>query len=249
MVSAVSDVRHSTTSTTRPATTWMRCASVPRTRAPSRCHPPMRRSSSTRADAHSTAMASAATAAPQRPASPSSSERCRFFTQRGSTDACHAPSTWPVAGSMYEACGWSPAKLNTTTAPEGRRRISSAAGTVRVTRSTSVATVRSLAAAGACQACCTGSMASSAPVMPSTTATVPSVRPSQRWTAFQLMPVPFTEVAASLTGCTACPPAACQHWQRTAARALQPGCRACLPPQRQCGFRSPRQSAHRPGRR
>jgi hypothetical protein len=180
MVSAVSDVRHSTASTTRPATTWVRCASVPRTRPASLCQPPMRRSNSTSDEAHNTAMASAMPAATQRPASPSSSERCRFFTQRGSTVACQGPSTRPSAGSTYEAWGWSPAKLNTTTAPEGRWRISSALGTVRVTRSTSVATGRLPAAAGACHACCTGSSASRAPVTPSTTASVPRVRPNQR---------------------------------------------------------------------
>src|SRR3990167_5343129 len=75
-------------------------------------------------------------------------------------------------------------------APEGRRRISSTPGTLRVTRSTSMATGKSPGATGACHACCTGSIAKTEPVMPSTTARVPTVRPSQRWMTFQLMQVP-----------------------------------------------------------
>jgi len=35
----------------------------------------------------------------QRPASPNNSVRCKFFTQRGSVEACQAPSTRPSAGS------------------------------------------------------------------------------------------------------------------------------------------------------
>jgi hypothetical protein len=99
MVSAVTDVRLRTSNTTRPVSTWRRCANVPRTFLVSRRQPPMRRSSSASADAHSTAMASAVPAASQRPASPNSQERCRFFTQRGSAEACQGPSTRPSAGS------------------------------------------------------------------------------------------------------------------------------------------------------
>ena len=74
--------------------------------------------------------------------------------------------------------------------PEGRWRISSAPGTLRVTRSTSVATVKSFVAVGVCHACCTGSIAKTAPVMPNTTARVPTLKPSQRCMAFQLIRAP-----------------------------------------------------------
>jgi hypothetical protein len=67
---------------------------------------------------------------------------------------------------------------------------------VRITRSTKVATVKSPGAAGACQACCTGSIASTAPLMPSTTAKVPRLKPSQRCIAFQLMPAPSWQLEA-----------------------------------------------------
>src|SRR5690606_10757683 len=49
-------------------------------------------------------------------------------------------------------------------------------------------------ALGASHACCTGSIAKKAPVRPSSTAKTPTVRPSQRWIAFQLMRVPLLQL-------------------------------------------------------
>jgi hypothetical protein len=120
-----------------------------------------------------------------------------------------------------------------------------ARGRCAVTRSTSVATDRSPGAAGACHACCTGSNARMAPVMPSTTARVPSSGPaSGGWLSSPC--APFTGVGRSATGCTACRPAACRRWRWTAARGPPTGCRACLLRRHRCGFRSPRRSVHRP---
>jgi len=167
MVSAVSDVRHSTASTTRPVATWMRCASEPRTRAASRRQPPMRRSSSTRAETHNTPMGQRNA---RRTPTPGVAQEQRAVQvlhparqRRRLPSAQHATIGRVHVGRLRLVAD----KANTTMAPEGRWRISSAPGTVRVTRSTSVATDRSSGAAGACHACCTGSNAKMAPVMPS----------------------------------------------------------------------------------
>src|SRR5512134_1912190 len=71
--------------------------------------------------------------------------------------------------------------------PDGRRRISSAPLTLADTRCTRVDTGVSAAAGTAIHASRTGSTASTTPLMPSTSATAPATRPSQRWISLQPM--------------------------------------------------------------
>jgi hypothetical protein len=100
----------------------------------------MRRSSSTRPEAHNSPMASATPPHPSARRRPAAARGAGSSPSAAAPKAGRRPAHGHRPGPHTDACAWSPSKPNTTMAPEGRRRISSAPGTVRATRSTSVAT-------------------------------------------------------------------------------------------------------------